>query len=334
MELLERYLQEVRRYLPRDEQDDLIAEISDDLQTQIEARESELGRALTSDEEVALIKAYGHPRVVGARYQPQRYLIGPELFPFWWYTVKIVLICVLALELVGITIAALVSTTPFSDFAQGVAVMWSSIFWVFGVVTVAFAVIERYGASQTVLSRAGVDRWNPRILPNVPSDEVSRPRSLWEAFVNIAALLWLLDFPYVRHSLGFMVLGPGVNYLAPLALAPAWHPFFVTFFIASLIIVAMEFAVLVHPNWARLRAATLVLANALYVVGACLILPVRNYVVLIGHSSDYASALPYINEAIFYTLIAFAVICAGTAALNARAFLRKPDRPNLNMAQA
>lgn len=333
MELLERYLQEVRRYLPRDEQDDLIAEISDGLQTQIEARESELGRALTSDEEVAIIKAYGHPRVVAARYQTQRYLIGPELFPFWWCTVKIVLICTLALELVGVTIAAIVSTTPFTVFVQGLAVMWPSIFWVFGVVTIIFVAIERYGHTQSVLSRAGID-WNPRVLPGVPSDEVPRSRSLWEAFVNVAALLWLLDLPYVRQSLGFMVLGPGVNYLAPLALAPAWRPFFVTFFIASLMIVAMDFAVLVHPNWARLRAATLVLANLLYVVGACLILPLRNYVVLIGHSADYANALPFIYEAIFYTLIGFALICAGTAVLNARAFLRKPDRPNFNMAEA
>ena len=44
MELLDRYLQAVRFWLPRKQQDDIIAELGDDLRSQIEEREASLGR--------------------------------------------------------------------------------------------------------------------------------------------------------------------------------------------------------------------------------------------------------------------------------------------------
>ena len=45
MELLDRYLQAVRFWLPRAEQDDMIAELRDDLNSQIEDRESSLANS-------------------------------------------------------------------------------------------------------------------------------------------------------------------------------------------------------------------------------------------------------------------------------------------------
>lgn len=46
MELLDRYLQAVRFWLPKAQQQDIIAELSSDLHSQIEDRETELGRPL------------------------------------------------------------------------------------------------------------------------------------------------------------------------------------------------------------------------------------------------------------------------------------------------
>lgn len=54
MELLERYLLEIRRHLgSRDDEDDIVAEISDDLQSQLEAQQASFGRAADTDEEAA-----------------------------------------------------------------------------------------------------------------------------------------------------------------------------------------------------------------------------------------------------------------------------------------
>ena len=81
MELLDRYLQAVKKYLPARRQDDIIAELRANMESQIEDKESELGRPLTQGEMEDLLRKMGSPVIVASRYQPQQYLIGPALFP-------------------------------------------------------------------------------------------------------------------------------------------------------------------------------------------------------------------------------------------------------------
>ena len=49
MELLDRYLQAVKKHLPWKRQDDIIAELRVNLESQLEEREDELGRPLTEE---------------------------------------------------------------------------------------------------------------------------------------------------------------------------------------------------------------------------------------------------------------------------------------------
>src|SRR5271154_5747200 len=88
MELLDRYLESVRKYLPWQRQDDIIAELRANLESQLEDKEAELGRPLTTAEAEAWLKQIGPPIQVAARYQPQQYLIGPSLFPIYLYVLK------------------------------------------------------------------------------------------------------------------------------------------------------------------------------------------------------------------------------------------------------
>jgi hypothetical protein len=73
MELLDRYLQAVGFWLPKEQKRDILAELSEDLQSQIEERESSLGRSLTEEELAATLKLRGAPLLVAERYLPQRY---------------------------------------------------------------------------------------------------------------------------------------------------------------------------------------------------------------------------------------------------------------------
>ena len=84
MDLLSSYVKAVRRYLPRAQRDDIVAELSEDLRSQIEAREAELDRPLGDDEQMAVFKAYGDPMIVARRYrQDDRSLtIGWELIGY------------------------------------------------------------------------------------------------------------------------------------------------------------------------------------------------------------------------------------------------------------
>jgi hypothetical protein len=89
METLDRYLQSVKFWLPREQKEDILAELSDDLRSQIEDKESEIGRPLEKAEVESILKKSGPPMLVAGRYLPQRYLIGPTLFPIYWFVLKL-----------------------------------------------------------------------------------------------------------------------------------------------------------------------------------------------------------------------------------------------------
>ena len=90
MELLDQYLKTIKPFLPKGQQDDIIRELSENLLSQMEDREAELGRPLTQAEQEAILQQHGNPMVVAGRYQQQkrsvafgRQLIGPLLFPLY-----------------------------------------------------------------------------------------------------------------------------------------------------------------------------------------------------------------------------------------------------------
>jgi hypothetical protein len=88
MELLDRYLQSIRFWLPKSQQQDILAELSEDIRSEIDEKERGLGRKLTEVEVEAVLKQRGSPYRVASRYLPQRYLIGPAFFPLYAILIK------------------------------------------------------------------------------------------------------------------------------------------------------------------------------------------------------------------------------------------------------
>jgi hypothetical protein len=91
MTLLKPYVNAVRMYLPKGpQQEDILSELSEHLQSRMDEGEEALGRPLTEVEQEALLTRFGNPAVVAERYgAPRRsvtfgwQLIGPELFPLY-----------------------------------------------------------------------------------------------------------------------------------------------------------------------------------------------------------------------------------------------------------
>ncbi len=92
-ELLDRYVHAVKMLLPADKMDDIAAEIRSNLQSLVEDKATQLGRELSPVEMSAILKQHGHPMLVAGRYRDQatRGLISPELFPFYWFTLRAIL---------------------------------------------------------------------------------------------------------------------------------------------------------------------------------------------------------------------------------------------------
>src|SRR5271170_1588640 len=95
MEMIERYLEAVKFWLPKGQKSGIIDELSADIDAQVEEREAGLGRALTEPEAELILKQRGRPVVVANRFLPQEQLIGPLLFPVYRFVLKIICLCYL-----------------------------------------------------------------------------------------------------------------------------------------------------------------------------------------------------------------------------------------------
>jgi hypothetical protein len=162
MELLDRYLQAVRFWLPKAQQQDIIAELSSDLHSQIEDRETELGRPLNEAELEAILKKSGNPILVASSYRPPTQLIGPALFPIYQFVLKVVLLWILLPVFLFIVGPSIVLTSAHRTLAmlQTFGDWVRAEIFAAAIITIVFAVLERTQARLKL-----VDKWDIRSLP-------------------------------------------------------------------------------------------------------------------------------------------------------------------------
>lgn len=245
MDLIDRYLAAVRRDLPAGANgqgaDDIIAELRDDLMTRKEAREEALDRALDASETSALLRDFGHPLVVASRYRKHQYLIGPETFPFYFATMRIVLLVVGAvLVAVGLARTLLGDQDLVQAIAQTAASLWGSAFTVFAIVTIVFAVLERNN-----FPAEHVAKWVPDNLPDLSQKQPGRWESAFEVAMGIAFLLWwtgLLPIPFTTQAPEFR--------LEP---APIWAPLYWPVLILAAARLVHNLVQWLRPRWITIR---------------------------------------------------------------------------------
>ena len=263
-ELVDRYLQAVRFWLPKGQQDDIIAELSEDLRSQIEEKEAQLGHPLNEADAEDLLRRRGRPLLVANRYLPQQYLIGPVLFPTYRFVLKVVALCYLVPWIV--VWAALMWLSPShrapqtaTDRLAAIGVAWSTWWFIalvlVGAVTAVFAVLERVQAKSKFL-----ENWDPRKLPAVrDTNQIPRSASLIEAAANVTFLIWWA----ASMSSPVVVDRPEVR----IVLTPQWEYFFWSFLSLAIANTLLAGVNLVRPYWTRVRAA---LRLASDVLGAAL----------------------------------------------------------------
>ncbi len=218
MDLIDRYLDTVRLLLPGGQRDDITAELRDLLMSRREEREATLGRPLTRKEDEALLRSFGNPVVVAARYGRQRYLIGPELYPLYMLVLKLVLAAVAFAAVVTGVVQAAVSPGDVSH-AVGtmVDVLWSGAFSSIGAVTLAFAGLQRTGAGARILADWRVDE-----LPRFNHRKRRTPAWFEHAAGIVVQALFLLWWTGVL-PVWWAVIKAEPHGVLTLGLAPVWH---------------------------------------------------------------------------------------------------------------
>lgn len=313
--MLDRYLYAVQNDLPKDQPAaDIIAEIGDDLQSQMDERSATLGRPLTEEEQAALIKAYGHPRIVAGRYNRVQYLVGPETFPFYFSTLRLVLVVVVTIELLAGAISSLVTHNGFLFF-EALGAAWNSLIWIFGIVTVVFALGERTHDRASFLNPF---KWDPRRLPAPNAwPPVPRTSSMAEFIANFLALLVLLDAAGPHHIPLDAVVASMLQAMQS-SLTPAWHGAYIGTIAGSALLAASALAAFVRPQLGAVHEGVRVLASAVTIAGIAFTLQAGPWI----QSPD-----PRLNTVALYFLVAVLVVLLVQIAVSARALLRKPAAP-------
>ena len=92
MELLERYANEVGRYLHRRKRDDIQQEIFSLMVDALEGRSDAEGREPDQEMVIETLKEFGPPETMASSYKGKNYLIGPRMFPGFMLGVKVFLV--------------------------------------------------------------------------------------------------------------------------------------------------------------------------------------------------------------------------------------------------
>ena len=199
MKLIDRYVREVGRKLPQKSRTDIEKEIRSALEDMLEDRSKKEGRAVDEEMTVAVLKEYGKPDKVAASYLPERYLVGPQLFPTFWMILQIVVAVLTAVAIVGLAINLMRGEAAPLELARTISnafvQYFSGLMAAFGNIVLVFALIQ-YFAPDLKFDEKEDQLWNPRDLPDVEdADQVSRGSLIAEIVFTVLAFVLFNIYP-------------------------------------------------------------------------------------------------------------------------------------------
>ncbi len=296
MQLIDRYLWAVERHLPRERRDDILAELRANILEMAEDREQELGRALTLDEEEEILKKHGHPMQVAARYLPKQYLIGPAVFPFYWYAIRVALPWVMLIYAIGSCarfISEPVSVQRIVDIVLG---FFPVVFYLAGWMTLVFALME-YARENYIRNPNVLYAWKPRNLPQPelhPEIPEKKSNPIYDFIGSLFALLFLVVIR--RHPA--WLFGPAVLFQHGIRPADVW----LTVYDIAMVLVSIQLAVkgmlVFSPDSRGWRNTVKLLGKGSGIIVIGFLLTVREYVVATsGADPNLVKAVDAINQA-------------------------------------
>lgn len=202
MNLIDRYVAEVGKYLPRRNRADIEAEIRSTLEDMLDERKQGEG----PDDEatvIQLLKEYGTPRKVAESYGAKQYLIGPRLYPTFILVSQIAISVLLVIMLVGLGLGLADTELTGPGFlltvGESLLDMLGSLIAVFGNIVLVFAILERTLPADELEKE--IEEWDPAKLASEPDpDRVKFGDQIFTILFTAAFLIVLNLYPDI---LGF-----------------------------------------------------------------------------------------------------------------------------------
>jgi len=189
--LVERYLASVSENLPARLRKDTVTEIRSLIQDALDDRSKSEGREPDDAMVTAVLKEFGPPEKIVAPYLPEKYLIGPRLYPVFILVLKIALpiiaVLVLVTSLIGAGLSSLMTVSEaVTEVLRTLGNVLSAVVQAFGNIVLIFAILQLTLPELTVKSK----EWDPHSLKIISKpDKIKRGELIAETVFTFLALI-------------------------------------------------------------------------------------------------------------------------------------------------
>lgn len=191
--IIDRYLAAVSDSLPVRHRKDTVTEIRSLIQDALDDRSKAEGKEPDEEMMAAVLKEFGPPEKIVAPYLPEKYLIGPQLFPTFMLVLRIALPIIVVLSLIGYWIGANISlpitgVDLLADVLKSLGNALTTVVAAFGNIVLIFAILQWAIPEFRVPTQA--KEWDPRSLkPISKPDKIKRAELIAEIFFILVALI-------------------------------------------------------------------------------------------------------------------------------------------------
>jgi hypothetical protein len=251
MNLLDKYITEVGKHLPRRSRIDLQTEIRSTLEDMLDDLSRETGKPVDDEMVRNVLREYGSPSKVAEAYSPTRYLIGPRMYPFFVMVVKIVFTVLTVVSLVGLGVGW-ATTGGFGVAFLNALGKWfleylTGIISAFGNIVLVFAILERVLPSQE-LETEEFEKWSPADLEKEPDpDEAKRAELIFEILFTVIGLALFNLYPQL---IGIAVMQDNTWIYLP-ALSEAFFTYLPYINILGLLQIFLDVFLIRQGSWQR-----------------------------------------------------------------------------------
>lgn len=195
MELINRYVYQVGRRLPRKVRGDVEAELRSLLIDALEERagsSTEAEGVFSETDQITVLNEFGPPAEMAEQYQPQpRYIVGPKMYDIYLIVIAAIAGAGLLAAIVTSVVSGFFDTSGAVDTLELIGQAFSLFFNIFisgvGSVTLVFAILERLVPEVEI--KLDDEEWDPRKLPEIEEQEQLKPVGL---IAQIAFMVFLL----------------------------------------------------------------------------------------------------------------------------------------------
>ena len=244
MNWLERYVQGVKRYLPKKNRDDIGDELMSVLGDKLEADKDRPLKDIGEAEVKDWVAGQEHPMITAASYQTYPEIVAREFYPPYFLTLKVVIGILIGIQIFTMGLSVLLGRVDvFSAVAGLLGGVLVNLLWGVGSVTLVFHIIGRQTSAKKLLKK-----WSVKDLPGTSGkwEQVAIGEKIFEVAIFVLMLVIINGYwpeSWTENISDLVYLNPATHRLIP------W------FNALLLLEITQNLWVIARPRWTKLKLA-------------------------------------------------------------------------------